>query len=89
LDGCGRNKTAVKNLLNLIGIAADNTRYPNSHICYIERVEAIACENHYRLHGMWLRFYKKDSNIPLVDYNEALDEAFCYGWIDGQLKPYD
>jgi len=46
-------------------------------------------KNHNRLHGVWLRFYKKASGVPSVTYDEALDEALCYGWIDGQLKPYD
>ncbi len=39
--------------------------------------------------GIWLRFYRKDSGVPSVTYDEALDGALCYGWIDGQLKPYD
>lgn len=39
--------------------------------------------------GVWLRLYKKASNIPSVTYAEALDEALCYGWIDGQKKSYD
>jgi uncharacterized protein YdeI (YjbR/CyaY-like superfamily) len=45
--------------------------------------------NHKRVQGVWLRFYKKDAGLPSVSYDEALDEALCYGWIDGQLKPYD
>jgi uncharacterized protein YdeI (YjbR/CyaY-like superfamily) len=45
--------------------------------------------NHRRVQGVWLRFYKKDSGVPTVRYDEALDEALCNGWIDGQLKPYD
>jgi uncharacterized protein YdeI (YjbR/CyaY-like superfamily) len=45
--------------------------------------------NHNRLQGVWLRFYKKDSSTPTVSYDEALEEALCYGWIDGQLKPYE
>ena len=39
--------------------------------------------------GIWLRFYKKDSDIKSINYAEALDEALCYGWIDGQAKKYD
>ena len=39
--------------------------------------------------GIWLQFYKKGSGIPSVVYAEALDEALCYGWIDGQLKRGD
>lgn len=39
--------------------------------------------------GIWLRIFKTDSNEATVTYNEALDEALCFGWIDGQKKPYD
>jgi uncharacterized protein YdeI (YjbR/CyaY-like superfamily) len=46
-------------------------------------------ENHAKTNGVWLRLYKKASGIPTVSYAEALDEALCYGWIDGQKKSYD
>jgi uncharacterized protein YdeI (YjbR/CyaY-like superfamily) len=46
-------------------------------------------ENHGKTDGVWLRLYKKASAIPSVSYAEALDEALCYGWIDGQKKSYD
>ena len=46
-------------------------------------------ENHETSNGIWMRFYKKASNTKTVVYSEALDEALCYGWIDGQLKSYD
>src|SRR5205085_8998280 len=46
-------------------------------------------KNHDKADGVWLRFYKKGSNFPTVTYAEALDEALCYGWIDGQSKTYD
>jgi len=39
--------------------------------------------------GLWLRFFKKDSGEKTITYAQALDEALCYGWIDGQLKKYD
>ena len=39
--------------------------------------------------GIWLRMYKKASDIKTVTYAEALDEALCYGWIDGQMKKKD
>lgn len=39
--------------------------------------------------GIWLRIYKKDSGEATVTYDEALDEALCFGWIDGQKKAYD
>lgn len=46
-------------------------------------------ENHAKIDGVWLRIYKKASSVPTVSYAEALDEALCYGWIDGQKKSYD
>lgn len=39
--------------------------------------------------GIWLRMFKKASGIDTVTYAEALDEALCYGWIDGQMKKRD
>ena len=46
-------------------------------------------QNHANVAGVWLRIYKKASATPTVSYSEALDEALCYGWIDGQKKGYD
>jgi len=46
-------------------------------------------KNHTSSVGIWLRFFKMGSGVASVTYDEALDEAICYGWIDGQLKPYD
>jgi uncharacterized protein YdeI (YjbR/CyaY-like superfamily) len=39
--------------------------------------------------GVWLRFFKKASGRVGVNYAEALDEALCFGWIDGQVKRSD
>ena len=39
--------------------------------------------------GIWVRFYKKDSGMPTIIYQEALVVALCYGWIDGQVKKHD
>ena len=30
---------------------------------------------------IWLIYYKKHSGKPRVSYNDAVDEALCYGWI--------
>jgi uncharacterized protein YdeI (YjbR/CyaY-like superfamily) len=46
-------------------------------------------KNHALSDGIWLRFYRKSSATKSVTYNEAVDEALCYGWIDGQGKSYD
>jgi uncharacterized protein YdeI (YjbR/CyaY-like superfamily) len=39
--------------------------------------------------GVWLKLAKKDSGIASVTYEDALDVALCYGWIDGQKKGFD
>jgi len=46
-------------------------------------------QNHNISKGIWLRFFKKDANVPSITHAEALEEALCYGWIDGQAKKYD
>lgn len=46
-------------------------------------------KNHQTASEVWIRFFKKASGVPSVTYAEALDEALCWGWIDGQLKPFD
>jgi uncharacterized protein YdeI (YjbR/CyaY-like superfamily) len=45
--------------------------------------------NHRISDGIWLRIFKKDSGEPTVTYAEALDEALCFGWIDGQKQSHD
>lgn len=39
--------------------------------------------------GVWLQIFKKGSGKETVTYDEALDEALCFGWIDGQKRGYD
>ena len=46
-------------------------------------------KEHDKSTGVWLKLAKKDSGIPSVTYEEALDVALCYGWIDGQKKGFD
>src|ERR1700726_2715094 len=46
-------------------------------------------QNHAQSDGIWLRIFKKSSNEKSLTYADALDQALCFGWIDGQKKPYD
>src|ERR1700722_3027339 len=46
-------------------------------------------KNHRNSPGVWLRFYKKNSGVETVTYVEAVEEALCHGWIDGQAKGGD
>jgi uncharacterized protein YdeI (YjbR/CyaY-like superfamily) len=46
-------------------------------------------ENHATSPGVWLMIAKKRSGIETVSYDEAVDEALCFGWIDGQKAKAD
>lgn len=46
-------------------------------------------KHHASSEGIWLRIAKKGSQETSLTYAEALDQALCYGWIDGQKKPFD
>lgn len=46
-------------------------------------------ENHASSTGVWLKLAKKASAIPTVSYEDAVQEALCYGWIDSLLNGYD
>ena len=45
--------------------------------------------NHGSSPGIWMIFYKKHINIESVKYNDALEEALCFGWIDSIIKRID
>lgn len=39
--------------------------------------------------GVWLVLHKKGGSVTELDYDAALDEALCFGWIDGQTRRRD
>ena len=43
-------------------------------------------EHHAAAPGVWLRIAKKGAAEPTVSYQDALEAALCYGWIDGQKR---
>ena len=45
--------------------------------------------NHANSAGILLRIYKNDADVASVTYAQALDQALCFGWIDGQKLPCD
>ena len=51
--------------------------------------EAWLEEHHAGSDGVWIKMAKKASGIPSVDWDEAVDVALCFGWIDGQRKGLD
>jgi uncharacterized protein YdeI (YjbR/CyaY-like superfamily) len=46
-------------------------------------------KNHDKTNEQFIGFYKKNSGKVGIAYQEALDEALCFGWIDGVVKSVD
>lgn len=46
-------------------------------------------QHHTQTEPVRLKFAKKSSPVKTVTFSEALEEALCYGWIDGQVSRYD
>jgi uncharacterized protein YdeI (YjbR/CyaY-like superfamily) len=46
-------------------------------------------KNYAREKKVWLLIYHKDSETPSVYYNEAVEEALCFGWIDSRPNKND
>ena len=45
--------------------------------------------HHNKAKELWAGLYKKDSGKPSITWPESVDEALCYGWIDGVRKSID
>ncbi|MCS6848278.1 MAG: YdeI/OmpD-associated family protein [Anaerolineae bacterium] len=46
-------------------------------------------EHHQREAGVWLITYKKATGKPRIDYDEAVEEALCFGWVDSKPAKLD
>jgi uncharacterized protein YdeI (YjbR/CyaY-like superfamily) len=46
-------------------------------------------KHHAKASCVWVKYAKKKSGIASIDWDEAVDVALCYGWIDGQSKSLD
>lgn len=46
-------------------------------------------EHHDSAEVLWVGFYKKGSGRPSITWPESVDEALCFGWIDGLRKSID
>ncbi len=64
---------------------------PANSIHPLARAEwrAWLAENHTRTSGVWLIIYKKATGKPRVDYDAAVEEALCFGWIDSKGNKLD
>ena len=46
-------------------------------------------EHHDSASELWVGFHKKASGLPSITWPEAVDQALCFGWIDGIRKSVD
>ena len=46
-------------------------------------------ENHDKVKEIWVIFKKKHTGDPCVSYNDAIEEALCFGWIDSIIQRID
>jgi uncharacterized protein YdeI (YjbR/CyaY-like superfamily) len=66
------------------------TKAPSSrHFKSPKDFEAWLERNHAKETELWVKLAKKGSGISSVTYQEAVDVALCYGWIDGLARSLD
>jgi uncharacterized protein YdeI (YjbR/CyaY-like superfamily) len=46
-------------------------------------------KNYRKKKEVWLVYYKKRTGKPTVTYNDAVEEALCFGWIDSIVRKID
>jgi uncharacterized protein YdeI (YjbR/CyaY-like superfamily) len=46
-------------------------------------------QHHVKADAVWVGYYKKGSGKPSITWSESVDEALCYGWIDGVRQSID
>jgi uncharacterized protein YdeI (YjbR/CyaY-like superfamily) len=71
------------------GRAPDPTDLPVLHLPDAGAWRAWLEQNHATSPGVWLVQRKKAGQVPAPARDEALDEALCFGWIDGQARRRD
>jgi uncharacterized protein YdeI (YjbR/CyaY-like superfamily) len=54
-----------------------------------ERLRAWLSANHATSPGVWLALTKKGGVVTTLTWQQAVDEALCFGWIDGQARKRD
>lgn len=69
----------------------DQIKAPPNSFHPLNRAEwrAWLAANHQRNEGVWLITYKKATGQPRVEYEEAVQEALCFGWVDSKPQKLD
>lgn len=62
-----------------------NATHPKTRAAWRRWLES----HHTRAEGVWLVSYKKATGKPRVEYEESVEEALCFGWIDSKVNKLD
>ena len=65
-----------------MGVEATFFRTPAEFRAWLE-------EHHDTASELWVGYYKKATGKPTMTWSQAVDEALCFGWIDGKLQRID
>jgi len=68
---------------------SDTTELPTHEFATARAFADWLAEHHATTDGIWVRFAKKGSGVASATYLEVLEEALCWGWIDGQARRID
>ena len=80
-----RSARILESLAQMIRSAAMKIRYFKSANDFRRWLE----KNHATMQELWVGYYKKSSQQPSMTWPESVDEALCFGWIDGIRKSVD
>jgi uncharacterized protein YdeI (YjbR/CyaY-like superfamily) len=68
-----------------MSIEPENSIHPKTRLEWRRWLE----QHHTRREGIWLISYKKAIGKPRLEYDEAVEEALCFGWIDSKPNKLD
>lgn len=58
-------------------------------VAHADELRAWLAANHATSPGVWLALTKKGGTVTTLTWQQAVDEALCFGWIDGQARKGD
>jgi uncharacterized protein YdeI (YjbR/CyaY-like superfamily) len=71
------------------GLVAERAELPVLACASAADWEQWLARNHTSGSGVWLQIVRKNAGVAGVSYAEAVEAALCFGWIDGQARPFD
>jgi len=70
-------------------MAKKEPEYESFHPSYRHEWRSWLEQNHATSPGIWLVYSKKESGQPRVSYDDAVEEALCFGWVDSRPNVID